>query len=106
MTLEVYRIPFSNEPQQFEITLNGFELIVIYRWNTEAECWMLDLTDAVTNASLIAGLPLVSGIDVLAQHEHLGLGGSLIIYTDGDETAIPTLTSLGDESNVYFVVDK
>jgi hypothetical protein len=50
-------------------------------------------------------MPLVTGIDLLRQYRYLGIPGSMIVYTDGDPDAPPTLENLGNESNLYYVVD-
>lgn len=47
----------------------------------------------------------MSGADLLAQHEYIGIPGQLIVYTDGDEFSPPTLSNLGQEANLYYLVD-
>lgn len=105
MAEQLFKIPLTNVPQRFAIELAGLSLVIVSRWNEEAPAWMLDFYDEATAAPLIVSLPLVSGADLLAQHQHLGIPGQLIVYTDGDEFAPPTLENLGQEANLYYLVD-
>lgn len=104
MAEQIFKIPLTNTPQRFAIELAGMSLIVVSRWNGEAPAWMLDFYDEASNEPLILSLPLVSGADLLYQHQHLGIPGQLIVYTDGDEFAPPTLENLGQEANLYYLV--
>lgn len=105
MAEQLFKIPLINIPQRFAIELAGRSLIVVSQWNDEAPAWMVSFYDEATNEPLILSLPLVSGADLLSQHQHLGIPGQLIVYTDGDEFAPPTLENLGQEANLYYLVD-
>lgn len=105
MSDQVFKIPLTNVPQRFSIDLAGKSLIIISQWNEEMLAWVLDILDGDTEEPLVCCLPLISGADLLEQHEYLGIPGQLIVYTDGDETAPPTLENLGIEANLYYVVD-
>ena len=105
MAEQLFKIPLDNIPQRFAIELAGRSLIAGSRWNDEAQAWMLDFYDEQTNEPLIISLPLVVGADLLSQHEYIGIPGQLIAYTDGDEFAPPTLDNLGQEANLYYLVD-
>jgi hypothetical protein len=59
----------------------------------------------VTNLPIVACVPFITGADLLDGLEYLGIPGQLIVYTDGDDTAVPTLNNLGTESNLYFLTD-
>ena len=100
----VLQIPLTNVPQTFDITLNGRDLTLTSRWNDVMQTWLLDLVDGVTQAPLLMSLPLVTGVDLLAPFAYLGLTGQLLVYTNGDPTTPPTLETLGDESNLYYLV--
>lgn len=101
--MPVFKIPLTNAPQRFNITLAGRDLILVNRWNQSEEGgWFIDIFDGVTNEPLITNIPLVVGVDLLGQYEYVELGGSLTVYTDSDENAVPTYTNLGTESNLYF----
>lgn len=99
-----YRIPLKvGTPQYFEATLGGvaYRLTLKYR-NVEQGGWCLDIADA-NGTSIIAGLPLVTGADLLAQHKHLGIGGRLWVQTLSDPDAVPTFENLGDDGVLYWV---
>lgn len=65
-------------------------------------CWILDIGDADQNL-LVSGIPLVTGVDLLAQYAYLGFGGSLIVTTDRGAGEVPTWDGLGVTSHLYFV---
>lgn len=101
--MTLFLVPLTNIPQQFEITLAGRDYVMNCRWNDAVDAgWVFDLTDAITNESIVANIPLITGADCLSGLEYLGINGQMIVFTDGDETAVPTLENLGVESNLYF----
>ena len=102
--MTVLQIPLTNVPQTFDLTLNGRDLTLTSRWNAQMQTWLLDLLDGQTQVPLLMSLPLVTGVDLLAPFAHLGLTGQLIVSTDGDATAPPTLDTLGNASNLYYLV--
>jgi len=104
--MALFQIPFSNIPQRFSIELNGTLYHLVNRWNPMNEGgWFIDVYDA-DEQPLIMNLPLVTGADLFGQHEYLGMPGALIVYTDGEESAEPTLENLGTESNVWLVTEE
>jgi len=100
----LFTIPVENIPQDFNITLSGLQLRTVCKWN-EFCGWLLDIYDATTQEPLIMALPLVVGCDILEQYKYTGIPGAMIVYTDGDQYAAPTLTNLGVESNLYYLVN-
>lgn len=99
----LYEIPLSAAAQTFSVSLAGvtYNMLLTYR-EAGGAGWCLDLSDASDNP-LICGLPLVTGTDLLGQFGYLGIGGSLVVYSDGDMTAIPTFYNLGDTSHLVFI---
>lgn len=104
MALNVFTIPISNVPQTFEIELNGKAFNLTCRYNTEMASWLIGLSDVDTATVLFDSMPLVTGANLLTQHAHINIIGSLIVYTDGDEFATPTAANLGIEANLYYAV--
>lgn len=102
---QLFVIPLTNVPQRFTIELAGAAYIIICKWNGEMPAWTLDIFDEVTSQPLIVNLPLVAGANLLEQFGHIGIPGKLLVYTDGDEFAPPTLDNLGQEANLYYLVD-
>lgn len=100
--MAVFLIPVQNVPQKFSIELGGIGYIITTRWNTEAGAWALDIADEASGTALITNLPIVTGIDLLAQYQHI-ISGSLVAYTEGNEYAPPNLDNFGREGNLFFV---
>lgn len=101
MATSNYLIPLENVPQQFTIDLAGTTYTLINKWNDMAQSWYLDILDSAQNP-IVCGMPFVTGADLLAGLAYLGIDGSLIVYTNGDSSAVPTLDNLGVDSNLYF----
>lgn len=101
--MAIVEIPFSPQPQRFSIALADilYRMRVLYNEADEGG-WTLDIGDA-EGVLLLAGLPLVTGVDLFAPHRHLGFGGSLVVTTDRDTGETPTREGLGLTSHVYFV---
>ena len=106
-TEQAFLIPLTTIPQTFQINLGGIQYSMTVRWNvTEYDgngSWFVAFADATTGVEIIDNMPLVTGIDLLDGLEYLGFNGSLIVYTDGDATAVPDFTDLGVQSNLYFL---
>ena len=94
-----YEIPLLAAPQTFKTSLLGvtYTFTLVYR-----NGWLLSIADALGNP-LAVGLSLVTGCDLLAQLEYLGLGGILQVQTDGlTPDAVPTFTNLGQQAHLYW----
>jgi hypothetical protein len=102
-------IPLQPSQNQFlQTTLNGitFGLQVTWRDATNNPGWVLDLFDSNDNP-LVRGMPLVTGADLMEQHQADvpgGFPGQLWVQSDFDPQAIPTFDNLGVTSHLYFIV--
>lgn len=104
--MSLFLLPLVNTPQTFEITLAGKDYLLTCKWNDSEEAgWVFDFVDALTNLPIVFNVPLITGANLLAGLAYLGIEGELIVYTDGDDFAVPTLENLGVEANVYFETD-
>lgn len=101
--MQIFEIPLNPQAQSFLIPLAGTTYSLRLYWNTPASCWGLDIADA-SAAPLVRGIPLVTGVDLLAQYAYLNFPGALICQTDHDPDAVPTFTNLGLTSHLYFVL--
>ncbi len=100
------KIPLENIPQTFAITIVEVDYLMTVKWDNAPEAgWLFDLADAITGESIVAGLPLITGGNCLEGLDYLDIGGELLVYTDGDDTAVPTYENLGVESNLYFLTE-
>jgi len=100
--MAVNEIPLSPKPQTFAIALAGVTYNITLYWNPQNGSWMIDIAD-INDSPLIDGIPLITGADLLEQYAYIGIGGQLIVQTDNNPDAIPTLENLGINSHVYFV---
>ncbi|MDR3488822.1 MAG: hypothetical protein P4M05_28455 [Bradyrhizobium sp.] len=102
MALTIYEIPLSPNPQTMSITLAGVVYQLRFHYaNVREGGWLLDISDNLGNP-LVCGIPLVTGVDLLAQYAYLGIGGVLFVKSDGDPDAVPTFDDLGVTSHLYF----
>jgi hypothetical protein len=102
--MAIFNIPIAAPgPQSFTVSLAGFDyqLTLKYR-NTDDGGWTLDIADSTGNP-LLSGEPLVTGIDLLDQYQHLGFNGSLYVQTTADPDAVPTFENLGTDALLYWV---
>ena len=106
MALQAFKIPLISVPQRFAINLGGRSFIMINVWNPQHQSWEISMLDGDTEEYIFACMPLVTGVDLLKQFAHLGINGSLIVYTDGNDFAVPTEFNLGNESNLYYLVEQ
>ena len=97
-----YEIPLTAEPQSFQIALGGVVYALTVRWNIPASAWCLDVADA-NGAPILAGIPLVTGCNLLGQYGYLNFGGALVAQTDHDLMAPPAYGNLGTTGHLYFV---
>jgi hypothetical protein len=105
MAQRLFRIPLINEPQVFDIDLSERAYTIICRYNPEMPAWQICMRDGITGQPLLTCLPLVTGVDLLAQYHHLGIPGQLFCFTEGDASAPPTLENLGIEGQLYYLVE-
>lgn len=101
---DIFVLPLKNVPQVFNISLGPKNLIMTCKWNDSQDAgWVMDLADQDTNELIASNIPLITGVDILAGLQYLGFDGQLVVVTDGDINAVPTLENLGVECNVYFI---
>lgn len=101
---KAFEVPLSAEPQVFSIALAGTTYKLRLAWNDASSCWTLDIADAL-GAPMVQGIPIVTGLDLLAQYGYLGIGGSLIVQTDTNPDAVPTYDDLGTTGRLYFITE-
>lgn len=101
--IEIALVP--SQAQVLDVSLGevGYKLRLTYDTAQEGS-WILDIGDA-NGAMLVAGLPLVTGVDLLAQYRYLGFGGGLVVTADRGAGEVPTFEGLGVTSHLFFVPD-
>lgn len=100
--MTAYEVPLIAAPQSFGIALANVQYQLTVHWCEPSACWVLDIAD-VNQTPILLGIPLVPGIDLLAQYAYLGFGGGLYVQSLSDINQIPTFDSLGSDGLVFFV---
>lgn len=99
---QAFVIPLSAPPQAFTCALNGVTYQLTVTWRNAAPGWFLDIADDQGNP-IVGGIPFVTGSDLLAQYEYLGIGGELIVASSNGVDAPPTFDNLGTGCLLYYV---
>ncbi|MFJ7312515.1 phage baseplate plug protein [Pseudomonas sp. NPDC098747] len=100
-----YEIPLTPDAQRFSVTLSGTQYQLTVQWrNSEQGGWVLDLAD-MKGQAIIQGIPLVTGVNLLEQYDHLGFTDALWVQTTADPDAVPTFENLGIGSHLYWYVE-
>lgn len=103
--MAIYEIPLATTPQTFLTTIGEKQYRFSIMWCNAPEAgWILDIDDPNGNP-VVHGIPLVSGIDLLAQYPQFMWGGKLGMYIAGDQGNSPTFENLGSEARMYFVTE-
>ena len=110
-----YEIPLTGAPQRFSSPLpiegsanlaTAYTLTFQYRDADLAIAggcgWTLDLADQ-GGTPIVCGIPLVTGVDLLAQYDYLNIGGHLVVSSAGNPPATPTFDTLGSGGHLYWV---
>lgn len=100
--MSINEIPLQPAAASFAIDLSGAGYRMALHWCAPAACWMLDIADA-DGAPVVLGVPLVTGADLLAQYDYLGIRGALEVQSDSDTDKVPDFASLGGDGHLYFL---
>ena len=98
-----YEIPLTGQSQKLNINFGASNYWLTVIWNAISACWNLDIADT-NQVPIVQGIPLVTGLDLLAQFRYIGIKGSLVVQTDNSADVMPTYGNLGTDSHLYFVV--
>ena len=81
--MSIYQIPLAANNQKFNVQLNGttYKFRTIYRVDT----WFLDIMDS-SETSIILGIPMLMGDDLLAQYQYLISGSLYVINNNADQS--------------------
>lgn len=105
--MATFIIPTTGGNETFDITLNGVEYTLQLIWRDDP-CgmggWVLDIGDNQGDP-LLQGIPLVTGVDLLAQYGYMNFGGQLYVQTLSGPSPLdpPTFTNLGTDCQLYWV---
>lgn len=102
----LFEIPLTPQNQNVTVTLGGvaYELVIKY-CRGDLAVWMMDVLDPNSQAPIAAGIPLVTGTNLMRQLKYLGIGGAgtfFGVYSDAAIDAPPTYTNLGIQSHLVY----
>jgi len=108
----MFIIPLTSEPNQnfrcvVPINGNNIPLLFSLKYNSEAEYWVMSLTDDITGKRLINALPLISGeypsANLLDQYSFLNIGSAVIVKTNPDNSdTAPNDKNLGTDFKLLW----
>ncbi|OON35597.1 hypothetical protein BTJ39_22235 [Izhakiella australiensis] len=101
--MQAAEIPLTPDNQQFSIGINGASYSFKAIWRDDAG-WVIDLMDG-NGAGIIYGIPLVTGVNLMAQYNYLSLGFGLAVVCDDPLQDKPTKTGLGLTSHLYAITE-
>ena len=82
----IIQLPVTSDPaQDFVINLGTQKWEMYVRYNDRGGFWTMDITDYNSQTSLVTGMPIVLGCDLLAPYT-LGNGSMLAYDTTGSGT--------------------
>jgi hypothetical protein len=95
-------IPLTTAPnQEFDITLpvdgNNINLHFKVNYNEIAGYWVMELTNNETSEVVLSSVPLITGENLLAQYEYLGIGSAYVKRNGSSSLDYPDHSTLGDE---------
>lgn len=102
--MSAFPLPVSSSAQSFFVQLVNISYKITLRWNAVAIAWVMDIASQ-DEVPLVQGIPIVTGVDLLAPYAYLGIGGGIIAITEGDQDKVPTFDNLGKGGDVFFVTD-
>lgn len=102
--MNISEIPVRPIDQTFRISLSGKNYGFRLKWNPIVNAWVLDIADG-QDVPLLSGIPLVTGLNLLAPYPYLEFGGALYVLSDGDATAVPTQVTLGTQGHLYYITE-
>jgi hypothetical protein len=100
---QAFEIPFSSPPESFGVTIAGVAYQLTATWNDQAGCWQLAIADQ-GGTPILAGIPLVTGANLLEQYDYLGLGFELQVQSDTQTDAVPGFGDLGNTGHLYAIL--
>lgn len=97
--MAIYEIPLTADNQQFSIDIGSRTYRMTLLWRDLY--WIMDLSNDRGEA-LVSGVPLVAGVDLLAQYAHLEPGFQLAVVCDDSKQDYPTKIDLGSRSHLLI----
>lgn len=90
--MKMTEIPLTPDNQQFDISINNVDYKMRLIWRESG--WFLDLQNS-DGEEIIAGIPLVTGVNLLEQYAYLQPGFGLWVLSDTALNDAPGQYDLG-----------
>ena len=80
---EIFEIPITSNDASFKIRtiLEEIELVLMIRWNSRFQRWILDILDSGETA-LVLGIPMHINLELIFRFEVPGLPPGLLLLLD------------------------
>ena len=88
--------------ETISVNLEGIAWNITYRWNFTDAAWYTDLESTAVNGTILRGLKLVGGSDILNPHAVVELGKMFIVDTEG-QFQNPDFDNIGDRYKWLYV---
>lgn len=97
-----FEIPLTPSPQDITVRLKEIEYRFHLRyWDADEGGWTLDIFD-LNETCLVAGVPLVTGANLMEQFTDVNIGGGLWVSSALATEPTPTFANLGSTVKLYF----
>ncbi len=96
---EIQKVPVDSilSNKQFRTELDTVFYLLDFRFNSRATIWMMNISDQNNNI-IVAGVPLLLGVDLLAQYQDSRLPpGPLFVINLKDDYVEADRDSLGED---------
>ncbi|MDN8543373.1 hypothetical protein QZH36_18375 [Erwinia sp. BC051422] len=100
--MTITEIPLTPDNQLFDISINNSDYKMRIIWRESG--WFLDLQNS-DGGDIIAGIPLVTGADLVAQYAYLQLGFGLWLFSDSSGNTAPDQYDLGYTAHLCIITE-
>jgi hypothetical protein len=103
-----YEVPTRpNRPFSIRTTIDGFLYTLHFRYNNSSRCWILDIANYSNQVLIVAGIPLITGTDLLGQFGYMPLGVHTVmtvmtLLAGVPADTVPTFFNLGVDAHLYI----
>lgn len=101
--MSIFEIPLNSGSQTFTAALGPTRYKIAITWREAPYAgYFLDISD-LSGVTVVSGIAMVTGVDLLEQYRYRGFAGGLWILTDSGLD--PTYDGLGTTARLYYVSD-
>lgn len=100
--MSYHEIPLTTTPFAqitFKLTLGerNINILLKLRYYDLYELWVADVCDNTSGETLISGMPLVPGVDLLGQYSYLAIGSAYVMAIEPTTQEQPDSETLGSK---------